>query len=181
MLRTSLSMLALAGLAGAALAQTHHDSNAPLNFGASSMQLDDKQHRVLLAGSVVLRQAELTLNAARVTIAYSGQVVGGQSPQATRVDAAGGVLVQRPDQTARAQYGVYDLNRRVITMLGGVSLTQKGSTVNGSRLVINLDTGQANLDGGGVPAKSSGGPGAVTTSTGGRVTGTFSVPKRNGQ
>src|SRR3546814_11778847 len=56
------------------------------------------------------------------------------SPQVSRLDAAGGVTVTRPDQSARGNYAVYDLNRRVITMIGGVTLTQGGHTVNGGRL-----------------------------------------------
>ena len=85
-------------------------------------------------------------------------------------------MVTRPDQKARGQYGVYDVNRRVIIMLGGVTLNQGANTVSGSRLTINLDTGKAVIDGGG--GVSSGSSGATTTS-GGRVTGRFSVPKRN--
>src|SRR3546814_16593616 len=69
------------------------------------------------------------------------------SPQVSRLDAAGGVTVTRPDQSARGNYAVYDLNRRVITMIGGVTLTQGGNTVNGGRLTITLDTGRAVIDG----------------------------------
>src|SRR3546814_5791867 len=65
----------------------------------------------------------------------------------SRLDAAGGVTVTRPDQSARGNYAVYDLNRRVITMIGGVTLTQGGNTVNGGRLTITLDTGRAVIDG----------------------------------
>jgi lipopolysaccharide export system protein LptA len=105
-------------------------------------------------------------------------VVGG-SPQVSRLDAAGGVTVRRPDQTAKSQYAIYDLNRRVITMLGAVTLTQGTNTVNGGRLTINLDTGRAVVDGSSVGG-SSGAPGTGTTQQrGGRVTGTFSVPNRN--
>ncbi|KAK0329400.1 hypothetical protein LTR94_036981, partial [Friedmanniomyces endolithicus] len=98
----------------------------------------------------------MTLNAARMTVAYTGQVIGG-NPQVSRLDASGGVVVKRPDQTARSQYAIYDLNRRVITMLGNVSLTQGGNTVNGGRLTINLDTGRAVIDGSAVAGGGSSG------------------------
>ena len=117
----------------------------------------------------------MVLSAARVTVAYSGKVTDG-SPQASRIDASGGVTVTRPDQRASGQYGVYDVARRTVIMLGGVKLTQGGNTVNGSRLTINLDTGKAVIDGGGGVSSGGNGP---TTSSGGRVTGRFSVPKRN--
>ena len=176
MTRLSL-LLATAAIAAAsvATAQTRHDSSAPINFGADHIELQDKANRAILSGNVSVKQAEMTLNAARMTVAYTGQVVNG-SPQVSRLDASGGVIVTRPDQSARGQYGVYDLNKRVVTMLGGVTLIQAGNTVNGSRLTINLDTGRAVIDGSGVRGSAPGAGG--TTTGGGRVTGTFSVPKR---
>jgi len=163
-------------LAAPALAQQRHNTAAPISFDAGRIELQDRADRVVLAGNVVVKQAEMTLTAARMTVAYTGEVVGG-NPQVSRLDASGGVTVRRPNQTARSQYAIYDLNRRLITMLGGVSLTQATNTVNGARLTINLDTGRAVIDGSGVGG-SSGAPGGTTTTRGGRVTGTFSVPNR---
>ena len=171
-------LLAVALLAAPLAAQTAHNSNAPIDFGADHIELQDKANRGVLSGNVSVRQAEMTLNSARMTVSYTGQVVGG-SPQVSRIDASGGVTVRRPDQTAKSQYAIYDLNRRVITMLGAVTLTQGTNTVNGGRLTINLDTGRAVVDGSSVGG-SSGAPGTGTTQQrGGRVTGTFSVPNRN--
>lgn len=168
--------LAALVLATSAAAQSRHDSNAPINFGADHIELQDKANRALLSGNVSVHQAEMTLNSARMTVAYTGQFVDG-SPQVSRLDAAGSVVVTRPDQVARSQFAVYDLNKRIITMLGTVSLLQNGNTVNGGRLTINLDTGRAVIDGSSVSARP-GGDGTVT-GRGGRVTGTFSAPKRN--
>lgn len=161
-----------------AVAQRGHNTNAPIDFGADQIQLQDRANRAVLSGNVAVRQAEMTLNAQRMTVAYTGQVIGG-NPQVSRLDASGGVTVRRPDQTARGQYAIYDLNRRVITMLGAVTLTQGSNTVNGGRLTINLDSGRAVIDGSSVTggAASTGEPGVERRS--GRVTGTFSVPNRN--
>lgn len=174
-------MLTVALLLAAAplAAQSAHNSNAPIDFGADNIELQDKANRAVLSGNVSVKQAEMTLNAARMTVTYTGQVVGG-NPQVSRLDASGGVTVRRPDQTAKSQYAIYDLNRRVITMLGAVTLTQGGNTVNGGRLTINLDTGRAVIDGSSVRGGASSTPGgSVSTAPSGRVTGTFSVPKRN--
>lgn len=159
-------------------AQTRHNSNAPIDFGADQIELQDRANRAVLSGNVAVRQADMTLNAARMTVNYTGQVVGG-SPQVSRLDAAGGVTVKRPAQTARSQYAIYDLNKRVITMVGAVTLTQSGNTVNGGRLTINLDTGRAVIDGSSVRGGAAPPGGTTTTTPSGRVTGTFSVPKRN--
>jgi lipopolysaccharide export system protein LptA len=172
-------LIAISAVVGA---QQRHNTDAPIDFGADNIELQDKANRAVLSGNVSVKQAEMTLNAARMTVAYTGQVVGG-SPQVSRLDAAGGVTVRRPDQTAKSQYAIYDLNRRIITMLGGVSLTQGGgNTVNGGRLTINLDTGRAVIDGSAVAGGGTGTTGSAGTvrQGGGRVTGTFSVPQRGG-
>lgn len=175
MKRLALPLLLVAASAGA---QTSHNSNAPIDFGANQIQLQDKANRAILTGNVAVKQAEMTLNAQRMTVAYTGQVVDG-NPQVSRLDASGDVLVRRPNQVAKSQFAVYDLNRRLITMIGSVSLQQGGSnTVNGGRLTLNLDTGRAVIDGAAAPAGGGTTPGGVTTAPSGRVTGTFSVPKR---
>ncbi len=160
--------------ASAAHGQTRHDTAAPIDFDAQHLELQDRANRAILSGDVRIRQAEMTLNAGQVTVAYTGELTDG-SPQVSRLDASGGVTVTRPDQRATSQYAVYDINRRVITMVGAVTLQQGSNRVSGGRLSINLDTGRATLDGSGV---ASGAPGSVTQQ-GGRVSGRFSVPTRN--
>ncbi|MBY0302997.1 MULTISPECIES: LptA/OstA family protein [Sphingomonas] len=169
-------ILALAA-AAPATAQTRHDTNAPVNVAADHIELQDRANRAVFAGNVQVQQAEMTLRAQRIVLTYTGQIEGG-NPQISRMDASGGVTVIRPDQTARSQFAVYDLNRRIITMLGAVRLTQGGSTVNGGRLTINLDSGRAVIDGSSVAGGGSGANG-VQPAPNGRVTGTFAVPKRN--
>ena len=167
--------LALLSLAGAgASAQTRHNTNAPIDFAADRIELQDRANQAILSGGVRIAQGPMTLNAARVTVAYTGEVLGG-SPQVSRLTAAGGVTVDRPNQRARSQYAVYDLNARVITMLGDVTLEQGGDRVSGGRLRIDLDTGRAALDGSAVAGES----GSNVERQGGRVTGRFSVPERD--
>ena len=174
----TLPAILLVALSAGASAQGRHDSTAPIDFGADRIELQDKANRAVLSGGVAVKQAEMTLNADRMTVNYTGQVIGG-NPQVSRLDAAGGVVVRRPDQTAKSQYAVYDLNKRVITMVGAVQLNQRGNVVSGGRLTINLDTGRAVIDGSGVSGGTAAPGGTTTTTPGGRVTGTFSVPKRN--
>jgi lipopolysaccharide export system protein LptA len=164
--------LLLAGLAiGPAVSQTSalkgHDSNAPVDVAADRIEVQDRADRAIFSGNVVVRQAELTLTAARLTVAYSS----GGGVELRRIDATGGVTVKSPSETARGNVGIYDLDRRIITLIGDVSLVQRDAKVNGGRLTIDLDSGRAVMDGGGPPG---------TTSQGGRVTGTFTVPQKKG-
>lgn len=180
MRRAVLVLLVLPLALAAETAAQSRNSEAPISLDANHIELQDKANRALFSGNVIVKQAEMTLNAQRMTVSYAGQISAGASPEAQRIDASGGVTVTRPRQTARSNFAVYDLKKGVITMLGGVTLIQGGNTVNGGRLTINLDTGRAVIDGssvGGGGAAAAGG--GNVTSSGGRVTGTFSVPKRN--
>ncbi|HEY6917371.1 MAG TPA: LptA/OstA family protein [Allosphingosinicella sp.] len=146
----------------------NHNSNAPVDVAADRIEVQDRADRAIFSGNVVVRQAELTLTAARLTVAYSN--AGGI--QIERLDASGGVTLKSPGETARGQFAIYDLERRLITMIGNVTLTRGESNVNGGRLVIDLASGRAVMDG------SAGRAAAGTLSQGGRVTGTFTVPQR---
>ena len=78
------------------------------------------------------------------------------------------MVVKSPSETARGDFGIYDLDRKLITLIGNVQLDRENDQVNGARLVIDLDSGRAVVDGG---------PPGVNQS-GGRVTGHFTVPQR---
>src|SRR3546814_10470321 len=109
--------------ASGAVAQSRHDSRAPIDFSAGHGELQDKANKAILSGGVVIRQAEMTLEAARVTGSYTGRIVDG-SQQVSRLDAAGGVTWSSHAPNARGNSSVYGLNRRLITLIGGVTLHQ---------------------------------------------------------
>jgi lipopolysaccharide export system protein LptA len=159
--------------AGSALAQGNspmlrgHDTNAPVDFSADRIELQDRADRVLLTGNVAVRQGDMTMSAARMTVAYTRA----GTTDVNRLDASGGVVVNSPTQTARGSIAIYDLDHRLITMLGGVTLTQGANVVRGARLVIDLDSGRASVDGSPVAGNAA--------QAGGRVTGRFTVPPRN--
>ena len=174
---TKKPMIALAALAaallgsGVALAQSGtsalkgHDSKAPIDLSADRAEAQDRADRAIFAGNVVVKQGELTLRTARLTLAYANT----NGIDINRIDASGGVTVTSPSETARGDFAVYDLSEGLITMVGNVRLERGGSFLSGGRLTIDLDTGRAVMDGGirGV------------NQAGGRVTGRFTVPKRN--
>ena len=178
MMRVSILRLVITAAAGlgasAALAQSSAGNsalkglnrNAPVEVSADRIEVQDRADRAVFAGNVNVRQADLTLDAARVTVAYSS---GGGNVEIDRIDASGGVTVRSPSETAKGAFGIYDLNRKLITLVGDVELTRGPNRIFGQRLTIDLDSGRAVIDGG---------PPGVNQS-GGRVTGRFTVPKRD--
>jgi lipopolysaccharide export system protein LptA len=145
-----------------------HNTNAPVDVQADRIEVQDRADRAVFTGNVHAVQAEMTLDTPRLTVAYSNARGPSGNPQIQRLDAAGGGVVKSPTESAKGDFGIYDLNRKLITLIGNVQLTQQQNQVNGARLVIDLDSGRAVVDGG---------PPGVNSS-GGRVTGHFIVPQR---
>ena len=148
-----------------------HNSNAPVDVTANRIEVQDRSDRAIFVGNVHVTQAELTLDTERLTVAYSGGSQTSGGVQIRRLDAAGGVTVHSPSETAKGDFGIYDLDKKLITLIGSVQLNRGDNQVNGSRLVIDLDSGRAVIDGG---------PPGVNQS-GGRVTGHFTVPQKKQQ
>lgn len=146
-----------------------HNSNAAVSFDAGRIELQQRQDRVVLSGGADLQQAGLRLRASRVTVAFRD--VG--STDISRIDAVGGVDISKGNTRAQGETAIYDLNRRIITMIGNVRLNRGGDTLTGERLTIDLTTGISSVDGRG----ANSGSGAATSGNG-RVSGSFSVPQR---
>lgn len=177
--RLSLSALALRGLSAGlvagglaavsfgsvagAQAIAGFNTNQPVQFNADRIELQDRQNRVVLSGDVEITQGDLRLTAARTTISYTDS--GTLTIQ--RLDATGGVVVTRGSERASGSAGVYDFNRKVIVLSGGVNLRRGSDSLSGGRLTIDLNSGLSSVDG----------TGRSTQGSGGRVSGTFSVPE----
>lgn len=178
MIRPAAFLLLLPLVAAAARAQNDsglkgHDSNAPIDITSDSIEVQDRANRAIWVGRVHAIQGDMTMDAQRMTVAYRKAATPGGDPEIQRIDASGGVIVVSPTEKAQGSFGIYDLDRRLITLIGGVTLTRDTNVLHGARLVINLDTGRSTMDGSAV----GGGAGAVTNGSG-RVSGHFSVPKR---
>lgn len=146
-----------------------HDSRAPVDIAADRIELEDRANRVVFTGGVSVTQAGLNISAARMLINYTDA----EGLEIQRITATGGVTITRGDERATGNNAIYDFNRRIITMAGDVRLRRGGDTLNGGRLVIDLQTGRSSVDGAAGSA-----PGAPAN---GRVTGTFTVPQRENQ
>lgn len=144
-----------------------HDSKLPVDVEADRIEVQDRQDRAVFSGNVRIRQGDLAINAARLRVAY--RKGAGQGLEILRIDADGGVQVNSPSENARGDYGIYDLEKRIITLIGTVTLNRGDTTVRGQRLVMDLNSGRSTLDGG-----------AIGGTSGGRVTGRFVVPQRSG-
>lgn len=144
-----------------------HNAKSPIDVEADRIEVQDRADRAVFSGNVIVHQADLTMTAGRLTVAYAR---AGGGVDIDRLDASGGVFIKSPSETARGNFAVYDLNRKLITVIGGVELNQGSNRISGGRLVIDLNSGRAVVDGNG--AGDNGAPS-------GRVSGRFTVAKTN--
>lgn len=138
------------------------DNNAPVNYAADRIELQDKAQRVLLSGNVDITQDNLRMRADRTIVSY----IDDKGVKIQRMDASGNVMVNRGDESATGNLATYDFNRRVITMVGHVVLRRGRDVSNAERMVIDLDNHHSSLTSSSTPAN------------GGRVFGQFEVPKK---
>ncbi|WP_372025603.1 LptA/OstA family protein [Tistrella mobilis] len=80
-----------------------------------------------------------------------GQQGGGLADAAgeiSKIEADGHVQIITPNESARGDVGVYDVNKGMITLTGAVKLTQGRSQLEGERLVLDLNKGRSTLESG---------------------------------
>lgn len=149
---------------GAALAEEggginmgKHDSNAPINVAADTFVGDLNTKVGTYIGNVVVTQGDFKLRADKVSV----HEVNGKP---SFIDGAGNVLFISTSGNASGDSGVYDLNTKNITLDGKVVLTKEKNVMRGTHLVMNMDTGKAQLTAKGAP--------------GGRVQGVFTPPAK---
>jgi lipopolysaccharide export system protein LptA len=144
-----LSAILLAGcvITGAALAQQMtitkgmSNPNAPIDLSADNMFVDQNTGMVVYTGNVIVKQGEMRLRADKMR----AKLVNNNP---THIYADGRVVIDAPSGTATGDTGVYDVEPRMVTLNGRVVLTQDKNVLRGNKLLVNLISGQATLDGG---------------------------------
>lgn len=157
------------------------DADQPIEITSDSLEVQQDRQLAIFRGRVQAVQGDMRLTADTVAVTYREQKTqqppsqqrqrqpsqtDGAMGAITRIDATGNVFVSSPTETAQGLVGVYDVDKRVITLTGQVVLTRDKNVLKGENLVWNLETGVSRLDGG---ATTGGAPG-------GRVKGVF-VPQ----
>lgn len=163
----ALTAVLAGGMTLSAQGIARHDSRAPVTYDAGKFVLDDRANQAIFSGGVVVNQAGLRIQSDRMLVNFTdaGQL------EIQRITATSGVVITRGDERASGDNAIYDFGRRIITMAGNVRLRRGADTLNGGRLVIDLDSGVSTIDG------AASGSSTTTPGGQGRVTGTFAVPQ----
>ncbi|MBL4838436.1 MAG: hypothetical protein JKY34_12750 [Kordiimonadaceae bacterium] len=141
-----------------------HDTYQPIDINAERLEMKQKQGRAIFKGAVKVKQGKMTLSAETLTVFYD--IEGdGKKPSISRLDAQGQVSIVSETESLSGDWGVYDVERRLITIGGNVTFQQGDSKLQGRRLEFDLISGVAKLDG-------------EEGTTNDRVKGSFAVPEQ---
>lgn len=143
-----------------------HDTYQPLDISAERLEMQQKQGRAIFSGAVQVTQGKLVLRSDTITVFYKLES-GEKDPAISRLDAQGKFSLTSETETLTGDWGIYDVDKQLITVGGDVRFDQGGSELKGTRLEFDLVSGLAKLDG-----KSAAGED-------GRVRGSFAVPSKN--
>ncbi|MDP1883248.1 MAG: LptA/OstA family protein, partial [Bradyrhizobium sp.] len=70
----------------------------------------------------------------------------GGSSSIRRLEARGNVVVTQKDQVVTGETAVFDTKANMITMLGGIVLTQGKNVLRGDRLMVDMATGVSRVE-----------------------------------
>ncbi|WP_372089563.1 LptA/OstA family protein [Tistrella mobilis] len=146
------------------------DTSQPIEITAQdSLEWADVERVATFRGEVKAVQGTMTLYAdtLKVHVAQPGAKGAKQAPpqagqsegqqgggladaagEISKIEADGHVQIITPNESARGDVGIYDVNKGMITLTGAVKLTQGRSQLEGERLVLDLNKGRSTLESG---------------------------------
>ncbi|MGJ4951134.1 LptA/OstA family protein [Bradyrhizobium sp. HKCCYLS20291] len=167
----ALTTAVLAGAGGALWAQGTGVPNAmqgfsqnrdqPIQIEAAALEMRDKKKEATFSGNVKVVQGDTTMTSKSLVVFYDGGAQAGAkpakaAPAATpgpdgssairRMEARGDVKVTQKDQVVTGETAVYDTKTNMITMQGGVVLTQCKNVMRGDRLTVDMTTGVSRVE-----------------------------------
>lgn len=119
------------------------DISAPVEVAADALSVDQGDGSAVFSGHVVIGQGQMRLSAEKVTVDYAE---GGQN-RIRSLHAVGGVTLVSGQDAAEAREAIYQVETGDVTLSGDVVLTQGQNVLTGDRMVVNLASGTARVDG----------------------------------
>ncbi len=132
------------------------DPKAPFDLTADKLDVDDTAKSAVFTGNVVTTQGESTIRAQELTAFYSGSASLASSTDPTATAASAATLthlrarkkvsiVSKDGQTATGDWAEVDVKKNLATLGGAVVLTQGKNIVKGTKVDIDMNTGQATI------------------------------------
>jgi len=136
------------------------DPKAPIDIEADRLDVDDQKKKAVFRGDVDATQGGFKILCAEMHAFYKGntglmevadpgaaRAPGEKGSELTRIEARKDVRVTSKDgQTATGDWADYDAKTNMITMGGNVVLSRGKNMVRGTRLLIDMTTGESKID-----------------------------------
>ncbi len=136
----------------------------PIKINSATLEVRDKDKVATFSGDVHLVQGDTTLRSKTLVVFYDDDAAKSAKPatggaqaevapnqQIRRVEAKGGVIVVKKEQTATGDSGIFDMQANTVTLLGNVVISQGQNIVKGNRLTVDMTTGDARVECGNGP------------------------------
>jgi lipopolysaccharide export system protein LptA len=142
----------------------------PIQIEAATLEMRDKKKEATFAGNVKVVQGDTTMTSKTLVVFYdstpapaapaaanakataksapiqSATPGPGGSSSIRRLEAKGSVVVTQKDQVVTGETAVFDTKSNLVTMLGGVVLTQGKNVLRGDRLMVDMTTGVSRVE-----------------------------------
>ena len=141
----------------------------PIQIEAATLEMRDKKKEATFAGNVKVVQGDTTMTSKVLVVFYDSAPAAaapaansktaakaapipsaapgpGGSSSIRRLEAKGNVVVTQKDQVVTGDTAVFDTKSNLITMLGGVVLTQCKNVLRGDRLMVDMTTGVSRVE-----------------------------------
>ena len=139
----------------------------PIQIEAASLEMRDKKKEATFAGNVKVVQGDTTMTSKSLVVFYDSGGGAAAAPAAKsaksatmqaatpgpggsssirRLEAKGSVVVTQKDQVVTGETAVFDTKANLVTMLGGVVLTQGKNILRGDRLMVDMTTGVSRVE-----------------------------------
>ena len=135
----------------------------PIQIEAASLEMRDKKKEATFAGNVKVVLGDTVMTSKSLVVFYDSgggaaaksakfatmQAANpgpGGSSSIRRLEAKGSVVVTQKDQVVTGETAVFDTKANLVTMLGGVVLTQGKNILRGDRLMVDMTTGVSRVE-----------------------------------
>jgi lipopolysaccharide transport protein LptA/LPS export ABC transporter protein LptC len=134
------------------------DPKAPINIEADALDIFDQAKMAVFKGNVVAKQGDFIVRASELTARYSGQsglglastpVKGekGQAAQLQKIEARQKVVIVSSDgRTASGDWADFNTKANTAVVGGKVIVSQGKNVVEGTKLLIDMTTGQTRFE-----------------------------------
>jgi lipopolysaccharide transport protein LptA/LPS export ABC transporter protein LptC len=133
------------------------DPSAPIDVDADRLDVDDRTRQAVFRGDVHAVQGEFIVRTAEMRAFYTGSAglaeqgaadEKGPPAEITRIEARGKVIVTsaKTGQNATGDWANYSVKDNQVVLGGDVILTQGKNVVRGTKLTIDMITGESIID-----------------------------------